>query len=123
MTSLSALVGAVSTRLFPLLFRRLGLTSTGLLGFSLQSSCLVLCVASVWAPGSPFSLTTDEDSQHQEDNSLVSVIMLLQVTGDISSRFVMWLADIAINQIFQEELAEEYIGGQWPLRMYHKGKL
>ena len=83
MTALSALVGAVSTRLFPLLFRRLGLTSTGLLGFSLQSSCLVLCVASVWAPGSPFSLTTDEDSQPQEDNSLVSVIMLL--TGDFES--------------------------------------
>ena len=83
MTALSALVGAVSTRLFPLLFRRLGLTSTGLLGFTLQSSCLVLCVASVWAPGSPFSLTTNEDSQPQEDNSLVSVIMLL--TGDFES--------------------------------------
>ena len=58
MTGLAALVGAGSTLLYPLLLARLGLPNTGLLGFILQSSFLALCVASVWAPGSPFSLTS-----------------------------------------------------------------
>ena len=41
-----------------MLLRKLSLTTTGLLGFSLQSLCLTLCVVSVWAPGSPFSLVS-----------------------------------------------------------------
>ena len=45
-------------RLYPLLLRRLTLTTTGLLGFSLQTLCLTFCVLSVWAPGSPFSLAS-----------------------------------------------------------------
>ena len=44
-------------RLYPVLLRKLSLTTTGLLGFSLQTLCLTLCLVSVWAPGSPFSLT------------------------------------------------------------------
>ena len=36
-------------RLYPLLLRKLGLTSTGLLGFTTQSLCLLLCLASVRA--------------------------------------------------------------------------
>ena len=58
LTALAAVVGAVSTLLYPLLLARLGLNKTGLLGFTLQASCLLLSVASVWAPGSPFSLSS-----------------------------------------------------------------
>ena len=45
-----------------MLLRRLTLTTTGLLGFSLQTLCLTLCVFSVWAPGSPFSLASWDSS-------------------------------------------------------------
>ena len=48
---LSGIFGAF---LYPKFRRRLGIERTGLFGFFLEVSFLCLCVASVWAPGSPF---------------------------------------------------------------------
>ena len=74
LTALSAVVSAVSTRLYPLLLARLGLNNTGLLGFTLEAACITLCLASVWAPGSPFSLSPQPQP---ENSSYVSVVLLL----------------------------------------------
>ena len=74
LTAVSALVGVTGARLFPLLARRVGLTSAGLLGFTLQSCFLALCVASVWAPGSPFSLTSPDSQEHLESSNHDQII-------------------------------------------------
>ena len=55
--------------MFPLLAGKIGLTSTGLLGFSIQSCCLAFSVASVWAPGSPFSLSAPDSQSHLETSN------------------------------------------------------
>ena len=54
--------------------RKVGLTSAGLLGFSLQSCLLAVCVASVWAPGSPFSLTGPDSEAHLESTNHDQII-------------------------------------------------
>ena len=58
-----------------MLLRKLTLTTTGLLGFSLQTLCLTLCVISVWAPGSPFSLFTSDSVTVLEPGTNISLII------------------------------------------------
>ena len=53
----SAIFGLLGTFVYPVLRRRVGLVRTGLLALSAQVTCLSLCVASVWMPGSPFDPT------------------------------------------------------------------
>lgn len=50
----SALTGILGTFLYPAIRKRIGLERTGLFGFLFEVMFLCLCVASVWAPGSPF---------------------------------------------------------------------
>lgn len=50
----SALMGILGTFLYPLIRRHIGLERTGLFGFFFEVMFLCLCVASIWAPGSPF---------------------------------------------------------------------
>jgi iron-regulated transporter 1 len=50
----SAVFGILGTFGYPALRRRVGLVRTGIMALSCQVSCLVLCVVSVWMPGSPF---------------------------------------------------------------------
>jgi len=69
LTAVSALVGVMGARVFPLLAGKIGLTSTGLLGFAVQSCCLAFSVASVWAPGSPFSLSAPDSPTHLETSN------------------------------------------------------
>ncbi|XP_043931283.1 solute carrier family 40 member 1-like [Protopterus annectens] len=57
MVALSALTGLLGTVFFRLLKKSCGLIRTGCLSSIAQISCLLLCVASVFAPGSPLDLT------------------------------------------------------------------
>ncbi|KAK7508553.1 hypothetical protein BaRGS_00000119 [Batillaria attramentaria] len=50
----AALFGIFGTFAYPLIRRRVGLIRTGIIALSCQVSCLTLCVASIWMPGSPF---------------------------------------------------------------------
>ncbi|XP_078571615.1 ferroportin-like [Branchiostoma floridae x Branchiostoma japonicum] len=50
----AAILGVCGTFIYPPLRKRIGLLRTGLISGTLQWSILILCVASVWAPGSPF---------------------------------------------------------------------
>lgn len=49
-----AVSGILGTLLYPLFRKKMGLERTGLFSFFFEISFLCLCVASVWAPGSPF---------------------------------------------------------------------
>jgi iron-regulated transporter 1 len=51
-----AVSGILGTFLYPVIRKQIGLERTGLFGFFFEVSFLCLCVASVWAPGSPFNL-------------------------------------------------------------------
>ncbi|KAK0063684.1 solute carrier family 40 member 1, partial [Biomphalaria pfeifferi] len=127
MMALSASFGILGTFLYPFMRTRLGLARTGIVGLSLQISCLLFCVISVWMPGSKFdwtsghSVTTKneincseilpngnvtlpyaEDVLHVSDN--ISVWMLL--AGIITSRFGLWVADLTISQLYMESVEE-----------------
>nr|XP_012628753.1 solute carrier family 40 member 1-like isoform X2 [Microcebus murinus] len=56
LTALSALSGLMGTILFTWLRGRYGLVTTGVISSWLHLGCLMLCVFSVFAPGSPFDL-------------------------------------------------------------------
>ena len=49
-----AVVGVMATVIFPYFRKWMGLQRTGLVSFFLESSCLSVCVVSVFVPGSPF---------------------------------------------------------------------
>lgn len=51
----AALLGILGSLSFPFLRRKLGKNKAGILGFTLETFCLLLCVLSVMAPGSPFA--------------------------------------------------------------------
>ncbi|XP_067649889.1 ferroportin-like [Haliotis asinina] len=53
-TATGAVVGIIGTLIYPVMRRRIGLERTGLFAMSSQIACLMLCVVSVWTPGSPF---------------------------------------------------------------------
>jgi len=69
LTGLSAVMGVAGARIFPIARKRLGLEKTGCLGFVWLTSCLLFCVASVWAPGSPFD-PTNSYATAQADSDL-----------------------------------------------------
>lgn len=52
--ALAGVTGIIGTFCFTKLRKRIGLERTGLFAYSFDISCLCLCVASVFAPGSPF---------------------------------------------------------------------
>ena len=122
MGALGAVVGLLGSLAFPALVRCVGLERTGLWGFGLEVVCLIMCVASVWSPGSPFdpqTLTTsvvhlsegftvsDSSSNgttgvsgvQEGPSSYTSVILLM--TGIITARFGLWVADLSVNQVLQ----------------------
>jgi len=126
LVAVSALLGLTGSLAFPPLRACLGIQRTGVLGMMALVSSLSLCVASIWLPGSPFDpfrvshLVQGNETIGQEDlgsdaldidcdNHLVmSVIFLL--TGIILARFGLWIADLSISQIQQEEVVEEKRG-------------
>jgi len=135
LTGVSAVTGLAGARIFPVARKRLGLEKTGCLGFVWLTSCLLFCVASVWSPGSPFdpgnsyaegdldqaepfnpleagNRTTDklygEDGGEGEEDSKVAVSLLL--TGIISFRLGLWVADLSVQQIVQERVASHCRG-------------
>ena len=86
-------------------------------------SSLSLCVVSVWLPGSPFDPeakvanwsdvnVTDIfkkcDDDGDEKHIMTSVIVLL--AGIISARFGLWISDLSITQIMQENVEESKRG-------------
>ncbi|ESP03171.1 hypothetical protein LOTGIDRAFT_171641 [Lottia gigantea] len=52
----AAIIGIIGTITYPMIRKRIGLERTGLFALSSQIACLVLCVVSVFMPGSPFDI-------------------------------------------------------------------
>ena len=52
--ALSGFMGIVGTGLFTRLHKRIGLERTGMIAINSEILCLVLCVVSIWMPGSRF---------------------------------------------------------------------
>ncbi|XP_067891522.1 ferroportin-like isoform X2 [Heterodontus francisci] len=57
MVALSALMGLIGTMFFTILRKYFGLIHTGCFSSIVQITCLTLCIASVFAPGSPLDLS------------------------------------------------------------------
>ena len=69
------LVGVLGAVLYPFVRKRVGLERTGLFGFFLEVLFLSLCVASVWAPGSPFDLGYAKTGSTVSDVSNTSYLL------------------------------------------------
>ncbi|CAM9603614.1 unnamed protein product [Lampetra fluviatilis] len=139
MVGLSATLGLVGTVLYLRARRRCGLVRTGALFSLAQVCCLLLCVASVFAPGSPLDLTAPlhkprldhhaaEPTVAYEANGTWFQNVTTNVTatvqpqildytsislffaGAILSRVGLWGFDLSVTQIFQETVAESERG-------------
>ena len=121
--AVSALVGILGTLVFPFLRRTFSTETAGLTGMTCLVSALSLCVVSVWLPGSPFILypdrsislsnsslsdNTESYSCHKVHPNMTSVSVLL--TGIILARFGLWISDLSITQIVQENVQENKRG-------------
>ena len=124
-------VGVFGSISFPFLRKKLGLTRTGLVGMCLLVITLTICLVSIWVEGSPFqpdyftvaaNTTSNSDyalqcsssnsSAEFDDNefflpkSFWSVGLL--IAGIITARFGLWVSDLTITQLLQENVKEEH---------------
>ncbi|KAJ9575057.1 hypothetical protein L9F63_007792 [Diploptera punctata] len=120
----AALCGMIGSLSYPMLRKRLGLNSTGVMGFSLQFIALIPCVVSIWLPGSPFDASTINLTwEPSPANTTVTMISVEEVSsnnkvisiftffgGVILSRYGLWLADISVTQTMQERISENKRG-------------
>ena len=84
--SLAGVTGIMGTFGFTWFRRHIGLERTGLVAFNFELICLVLCVVSVWAPGSLFEancLFDPPDLELRRNCSAVASIVIA-ATGNAS---------------------------------------
>jgi len=104
----AAINGILGSITFPPLRKRFGVKCAGQLGVLFVLAALVPCVVSVFLPGSPWRTIPFDDGVGLSCPRGMSVYVLL--TGVVLARFGVWLSDIAITQIQQEEAEEEIRG-------------
>uniref|UniRef100_K7FVN1 Solute carrier family 40 member n=1 Tax=Pelodiscus sinensis TaxID=13735 RepID=K7FVN1_PELSI len=86
--ALSAFSGLMGTILFTKLRKRYGLAVTGIVSSLLHVSCLMLCVFSVFAPGSPFDLGCAASANCRSQLfSHGSMLVILSLQGTSSRKF------------------------------------
>ena len=124
LVGVSAVFGVLGSITFPVMRKRIGLTKTGLTGFSCLVVALIPCVASVWMNGSPFdpeilmmtspepelgrNMTLADRKPECRVSSFISVGVFL--AGVIAARFGLWIADLSVNQTLQEEVQGSELG-------------
>ncbi|KAK7794630.1 hypothetical protein R5R35_004426 [Gryllus longicercus] len=120
----AAVMGVLGSISFPQIRKSIQQESIALIGLSLEVISLVLCVVSVWAPGSPFdanSLSTFSDPFEDTGEAILDPEAETKVVGDptamiclfagiIVSRYGLWLTDITITQVMQERIEENKRG-------------
>uniref|UniRef100_A0A665V5Y4 Solute carrier family 40 member n=1 Tax=Echeneis naucrates TaxID=173247 RepID=A0A665V5Y4_ECHNA len=129
----SAITGLMGTVMFTRLRKTYGLVNTGIISSCLHLGCLLLCVCSVFAPGSPMDLSLlmggsnqpllpDRSSIHWTNNTLlfdnvpsgtapesyISIILLF--LGVITARIGLWSFDLTVTQLLQENICESERG-------------
>ena len=106
--AVSAVVGVLGSIAYPLMRKCLGVDLTGFVGMFLLVSMSSLSVASVFVPSSPFWDNFDDPDDVFKENSFTSIIVLL--VGIITARFGLWIVDLSVTQILQENVEEERRG-------------
>ena len=90
LTGAGALTGILGTFIFPRLRQMFGLVKTGLISNAIQLFFLMLCVASVWAPGHPGHLLEPNyhgDSTHEKTKlTNVSILPTKNLATSMSPR-------------------------------------
>ena len=118
----------LGTRVFPFLRKHFGVERAGVTGMILLVLAISLPVVSIWLPGSPFDLTKVDDNnttttasefsttsnatleQKCEEGETQFISVSVMLAGIIVARFGLWIADLSISQIFQENIEEEKRG-------------
>ena len=118
LVAVSAVVGILGSLAFPLLRMSTNTETAGLVGMASLVTALGLCVVSVWLPGSPSILYTGvgevnrtvsrSEGCGQMEPDMTSVSVLL--TGIILARFGLWISDLSVTQIVQENVEENKRG-------------
>lgn len=126
LVGISAIIGVTASLTFPFLRRAINVARTGVVGFTSLVLVLSFCVASIWLPGSPFKYyhggSGNSFNSSLENNSTaggdaeddcyvdsqISVWTLL--VGIIAARFGLWLSDLSVTQILQENVEESFRG-------------
>ncbi|ESO01114.1 hypothetical protein HELRODRAFT_120735, partial [Helobdella robusta] len=143
---LAGFVGIIGAFAFTRMAKRFGLERTGVFAYTAEVVCLILAVASIWAPGTKFdptrrtflnhnysssvlqgsnvssssennlqssltgsSLNTTKEGDGDRVKSLVNfsnISMILLLVGIISSRLGLWMADLVVTQLLQENIDE-----------------
>ncbi|CAL8094766.1 unnamed protein product [Orchesella dallaii] len=105
LSAAAAAIGVLGSLSFPFFRRKLGKNTTGILGFGIETFCLVLCVASIFAPGSPFdpksilnpfdtsgrniSYTADQLSLKEIWQTRSNIFLLM--AGIATARYGLWV--------------------------------
>lgn len=135
----SAVSGICGTVAFTWIRKKCGLIRTGFISGVVQLSCLMLCVASVFAPGSPLDLSVSpfqdlythlvgEKPLPEADHSLIGgnattapppddvapltsyMSVSLLFAGVIAARVGLWSFDLTVTQLIQENVIESERG-------------
>uniref|UniRef100_G3NE10 Solute carrier family 40 member n=1 Tax=Gasterosteus aculeatus aculeatus TaxID=481459 RepID=G3NE10_GASAC len=135
----SAVAGICGTVAFTWVRKKCGLIRTGFISGTAQLCCLVLCVVSVFAPGSPFDLSVSPfqdiythligekmlpEAEHvlaglnattaapaEEVPPLQSYMSVsLLFAGVIAARVGLWSFDLTVTQLIQENVIESERG-------------
>lgn len=102
-----------------IIFLQVGISKTGLVGFGFETVCLSLCVASVFAPGSPFdpSALLPNSRMSESNNSTEAPSYLTYNISTLSGGTNVSLAeenetmtlDVPLNQSSNPEAGEEIV--------------
>jgi len=127
LVAVSAFIGILGSLTFPTLRKCFGLKKSGLVGMGALVTCLCLCVISVWLPGSPFDpwfeqsnvsevveegsgmteeVATDTIEQVCDSSAPNATSVAVLLAGIILARFGLWVTDLSVTQILQENVTE-----------------
>ena len=103
--AVSAIVGVIGSAAYPLLRKCMGVETTGFVGMMLLVTMTSVSVASVFVPTSPFWNNFGPDLKTEGHTSVVVLL-----TGITSARFGLWIVDLSVTQILQEQVEENRRG-------------
>jgi len=109
LVGVAAINGILGSITFPFLRKHFGVECAGQLGVLFVLAALVPCVIAVFLPGSPWRMTSPYGETVDESCPTTFSIYVLLI-GVVAARFGIWLSDIAITQIQQQEVEEEIRG-------------
>merc|ERR1719204_1134756 len=109
LSGIAAINGILGSMAFPCLQSYFSVECAGQVGQVSLLSALIVCVVSVFLPGSPWKIPIPKGEDPMTACPVpYSVYTLL--FGVVVSRFGLWLSDIAVTQIQQQNVEEEIRG-------------